>query len=82
MKQNRKERVVEEVKLAIKPFYAKGKINKEQYKEIMRKAVPKVCLYHQPHSTHIGEIQSIIIVCCRFATAEVETSTQTGFARI
>ena len=42
MKQNRKERVVEEVKLAIKPYYAKGKINKEQYKEIMRKAVPKV----------------------------------------
>ncbi|ELU18425.1 hypothetical protein CAPTEDRAFT_136721 [Capitella teleta] len=43
MKLNRKERVVEEVKLAIKPYYAKGKINKEQYKEIMRKAVPKIC---------------------------------------
>ncbi len=41
-KLNRQERVVEEVKLAIKPYYNKGKINKDEYKEIMRKAVPKV----------------------------------------
>ena len=33
---------MEEVKLAIKPFYAKGQINKDEYKDIMRKAVPKV----------------------------------------
>ena len=36
------ERVVEEVKMAIKPHYAKKDINKDQYKEILRKAVPKV----------------------------------------
>lgn len=36
------ERVVDEVKLALKPFYSQRQINKEQYKEIMRKAVPKV----------------------------------------
>ena len=41
-KLNRQERVVEEVKLAIKPHYSKGRINKQEYKEIMRKAVPKV----------------------------------------
>ena len=41
-KLNRQERVVEEVKLAIKPYYAKGRINKDEYKDIMRKAVPKV----------------------------------------
>ena len=41
-KLNHRERVVEEVKLAIKPYYAKGKIDKDDYKEIMRKAVPKV----------------------------------------
>ena len=41
-KLNRQERVVEEVKLAIKPHYSKGKIDKNEYKEIMRKAVPKV----------------------------------------
>lgn len=37
------ERVVEEVKMAIKPFYSGKKISKEQYKEILRKAVPKIC---------------------------------------
>ncbi|XP_046580782.1 PHD and RING finger domain-containing protein 1-like [Haliotis rubra] len=37
------ERVVDEVKLAIKPFYSSKKINKDEYKEILRKAVPKVC---------------------------------------
>ena len=41
-KLNRQERVVEEVKLGIKPHYASGKINKSEYKEILRKAVPKV----------------------------------------
>ena len=38
------ERVIDEVKLAIKPFYSSKKINKEQYKLILRKAVPKVTL--------------------------------------
>uniref|UniRef100_A0A8C4X3M2 PHD and RING finger domain-containing protein 1 n=1 Tax=Erpetoichthys calabaricus TaxID=27687 RepID=A0A8C4X3M2_ERPCA len=37
------ERAVEEVKLAIKPFYQKREITKEEYKEILRKAVKKVC---------------------------------------
>lgn len=37
------ERAVEEVKLAIKPFYQKRDISKDEYKEILRKAVQKVC---------------------------------------
>ncbi|KAJ8249196.1 hypothetical protein GJAV_G00232190 [Gymnothorax javanicus] len=37
------ERAVEEVKLAIKPFYQKRTITKEEYKDILRKAVQKVC---------------------------------------
>ncbi|KAM9754941.1 uncharacterized protein phrf1 isoform 2-T2 [Menidia menidia] len=37
------ERAIEEVKLAIKPFYQRRDINKEEYKEILRKAVQKVC---------------------------------------
>ncbi|XP_060068757.1 uncharacterized protein LOC132548874 [Ylistrum balloti] len=37
------ERVVDEVKVALKPFYNKKQVSKEQYKEILRKAVPKVC---------------------------------------
>jgi len=43
MKMKRQERVIEEVKLVIKPYYSKRTITKEQYKEILRKAVPKIC---------------------------------------
>lgn len=38
------ERAVEEVKLAIKPFYQNRDISKDEYKEILRKAVQKVGL--------------------------------------
>ncbi|XP_056312232.1 protein SCAF11 isoform X4 [Danio aesculapii] len=37
------ERAVNEVKAAIKPYYQKNEINKDEYKEIVRKAVEKVC---------------------------------------
>jgi PHD and RING finger domain-containing protein 1 len=37
------ERIAEEVKSALKPFFVSGQIDKEEYKDIMRKAVPKVC---------------------------------------
>ncbi|CAL8359692.1 unnamed protein product [Lota lota] len=37
------ERAIEEVKLAIKPYYQKRDITKDEYKEIVRKAVQKVC---------------------------------------
>lgn len=45
-KLKRQERVVEEVKLVIKPYYSKKTINKDQYKEILRKAVPKVRIFN------------------------------------
>lgn len=44
-KLNRQERVVEEVKLVLKPHYAKKHINKEEYKDILRRAVPKVSMF-------------------------------------
>ncbi|XP_055271111.1 PHD and RING finger domain-containing protein 1 isoform X1 [Moschus berezovskii] len=37
------ERAVEEVKLAIKPFYQKREVTKDEYKDILRKAVQKIC---------------------------------------
>lgn len=43
-KLNRQERVVEEVKLVLKPHFNKKVITKEDYKDIMRRAVPKVSL--------------------------------------
>ncbi|XP_076311964.1 uncharacterized protein LOC143225807 isoform X2 [Tachypleus tridentatus] len=42
-KLNRQERVVEEVKLAVKPYYNRKEITKDEYKEILRKSVPKIC---------------------------------------
>lgn len=36
------ERAIEEVKLAIKPFYQRRDITKDEYKDIVRKAVQKV----------------------------------------
>jgi len=49
-KVQRQERIVEEVKLVLKPAYNNKRITKESYKEILRKTVPKVC-----HSRY-GEI--------------------------
>lgn len=37
------ERAVEEVKLAIKPFYQRREVSKDEYKDILRKAVQKIC---------------------------------------
>lgn len=34
---------MEEVKLAIKPYYQRKEITKEDYKDILRKAVHKIC---------------------------------------
>merc|ERR1712117_352354 len=41
-KVQRQERIVEEIKMVLKPFYNKKKITKSSYKDIMRKCVPKV----------------------------------------
>lgn len=42
------ERAVEEVKLAIKPYYQRKDINKDEYKDILRKAVHKVSCSRPP----------------------------------
>lgn len=51
-KQQIQEKAINEVKTAIKPYYQKNEITKEEYKEIVRKAVEKVC-----HSKS-GEVNS------------------------
>lgn len=53
-KLHKQERASEEVKLALKPFYSKKDITKEEYKEIMRKAVFKVsCSLRNHECTHV-----------------------------
>ncbi|XP_055944164.1 uncharacterized protein LOC129975203 [Argiope bruennichi] len=39
-----KDEIAAEVKIALKPFYSVGLIDKDDYKDIMRKAVPKIYL--------------------------------------
>lgn len=41
-KVQRQERIVEEIKLVLKPYYNRKRINKDDYKDILRKCVPKV----------------------------------------
>ena len=38
-------RIAGDFKEILKPYYSSGKITKEEYKEVMRKAVPQVTLY-------------------------------------
>lgn len=40
-----KDEIAAEVKKALKPFYTIGLIDKEDYKDIMRKCVPKVSIF-------------------------------------
>lgn len=60
-KLNRLDRVVEEVRLVLKPHYAKKHITKEDYKDILRRAVPKV------RSHIVGRIVSVRIYTMDFA---------------
>ena len=57
----RHEQIVDEVKLALKPFFRRGEITKDDYKVIMRKSVEKVCLreFFQSRTCYYPEKQSL-----------------------
>ncbi|XP_064601860.1 uncharacterized protein LOC135467881 [Liolophura sinensis] len=72
------ERVVEEVKLAIKPFYASKKISKEEYKDILRKSVPKIC-HSKSGDINPAKIKSLIEAYVEKAVyAKKKTSKSNG----
>ncbi|XP_059045610.1 PHD and RING finger domain-containing protein 1-like [Achroia grisella] len=58
-KLNRQERVVEEVKLVLKPHYNKKHVTKEEYKEILRRAVPKIC-HNKSGEINPTKIQALV----------------------
>lgn len=58
-KLNRQERVVEEVKLVLKPHYNKKHINKDEYKDILRRAVPKIC-HNKAGEINPKKIQNLV----------------------
>lgn len=67
------ERVAEEVKLVLKPHYNKKHITKEEYKEILRKSVPKV--RKPPISVVISTQSDVPFRSIRFATTKPARST-------
>lgn len=58
-KLHRQERVVEEVKVVLKPHYAKKHLTKEEYKDILRRAVPKIC-HNKSGDINPSKIQSLV----------------------
>lgn len=70
-KLNRQERVVEEVKIVLKPHYNKKRITKEEYKDILRKSVPKVRLRFKSLRNSTKTSFSLF----RFVIAKVAKST-------
>ncbi|KAL7645785.1 UNVERIFIED_CONTAM: hypothetical protein RMT77_002681 [Armadillidium vulgare] len=58
-KVQRQERVVDEVKLCLKPFYNKKTINKEDYKDIMKRCVQKVC-HNKSGEINPNKIRSLV----------------------
>ncbi|CAH0683401.1 unnamed protein product [Spodoptera exigua] len=58
-KLNRQERVVEEVKLVLKPHYNKKHVTKDEYKDILRRAVPKIC-HNKTGEINPAKIQALV----------------------
>lgn len=55
---------IEEVKLVINPFYKKRDITKEEYKEILRKAVQKIIARRQVFSfVVVFHIHFLVMAC-------------------
>ncbi|GLV43661.1 uncharacterized protein CBL_07012 [Carabus blaptoides fortunei] len=73
-KLNRQERVVEEVKLVLKPHYNKKHVTKEQYKDILRRAVPKIC-HNRSGEINPKKIQNLIEAYVKKARHAKKVST-------
>lgn len=58
-KQQIQEKAINEVKSAIKPYYQNNEINKEEYKEIVRKAVDKVC-HSKSGEVNSGKVANLV----------------------
>ena len=60
-KLNYQVRVEEEVKQALRPYYSKKRISKDEYKSIMSKTVPKIC--KNKGQINQRKIQAFVYVC-------------------
>uniref|UniRef100_A0A2M4BDI8 SFR19-like C-terminal domain-containing protein n=1 Tax=Anopheles marajoara TaxID=58244 RepID=A0A2M4BDI8_9DIPT len=67
-KLQRQERIVEEVKHFLKPHFNKKRIDKDEYKEIMRKSIPKIC-HSRSGEINPAKIQALITAYVKKAIA-------------
>ncbi|XP_053670617.1 mediator of RNA polymerase II transcription subunit 13-like [Anopheles nili] len=68
-KLQRQERIVEEVKHFLKPHFNKKRIDKDEYKEIMRKSIPKIC-HSRSGEINPAKIQALITAYVKKAIAK------------
>ncbi|XP_058057189.1 uncharacterized protein LOC131208449 [Anopheles bellator] len=87
-KLQRQERIVEEVKHFLKPHFNKKRIDKDEYKEIMRKSIPKIC-HSRSGEINPAKIQALITAYVKKAIAkrkllgiEIGSSSGTPLANI
>lgn len=68
-KLQRQERIIEEVKHFLKPHFNKKRINKDEYKDIMKKSVPKIC-HSRSGEINPLKIQNLITAYVKKAIAK------------
>uniref|UniRef100_A0A182MHH0 SFR19-like C-terminal domain-containing protein n=1 Tax=Anopheles culicifacies TaxID=139723 RepID=A0A182MHH0_9DIPT len=78
-KLQRQERIVEEVKHFLKPHFNKKRIDKDEYKEIMRKSIPKIC-HSRSGEINPAKIQALITAYVKKAIAKRKLTGGEGSA--
>lgn len=68
-KLQRQDRIIEEVKIFLKPHFNKKHINKDEYKTIMKKSVPKIC-HSRSGEINPVKIQNLITAYVKKAMAK------------
>lgn len=78
-KLQRQERIIEEVKHFLKPHFNKKRINKDEYKDIMKKSVPKIC-HSRSGEINPLKIQTLITAYVKKAIAKRRIGASGGNA--
>ncbi|XP_058458917.1 uncharacterized protein LOC131435247 [Malaya genurostris] len=73
-KLQRQERIIEEVKHFLKPHFNKKRLSKEEYKDIMKKSVPKIC-HSRSGEINPVKIQNLIMAYVKKAIAKRRLAT-------
>lgn len=78
-KLQRQERIIEEVKHFLKPHFNKKRINKDEYKDIMKKSVPKIS-HSRSGEINPVKVQNLITAYVKKAIAKRRLAGNSGNA--